>query len=404
MHLLAILIAVVAAIGTLSSTVFLVLAIIGARRFHLLARGQKSFESALSDGQLPFVSVLKPLHGMEPQLEENIESFFAQDYPDFELLFAADSDNDPALLLAREVAARHPGRQAAFLSNGEPPWPNPPAYSYFRMAEKARSTILVTSDSDVIVAPDYLRQVVPPLLHGSTGMLTCVYRGLSTGGFWSLMNAIGMSVEMTAGVLIANWMEGMKFGLGPTIVVRRDALDAIGGFRAVGEYFSNDFVIGNFIAAKKFEVVLSRHIISHVVPPMSFSRMWQHQLRWAAGTRRSRPLGHLGTGLVFAVPYGILGLIAGLMLGHPWLGAAVLIWSVVNRTIESLVIGWGVVRDPNSLRRPWLYAVRDALGFAVWVASYIKRRISWRNGRFELADDGKVRMRDRDGKIITMRD
>jgi len=254
----------------------------------------------------------------------------------------------------------------------------------------------------VIVGLDYLRQVVPPLLHRSTGMLTCVYRGLSTGGFWSLMNAIGMSVEMTAGVVIANWMEGMKFGLGPTIVVRRDALDAIGGFRAVGEYFSNDFVIGNFIAAKKFEVVLSRHIISHVVPPMSFSRMWQHQLRWAAGTRRSRPLGHLGTGLVFAVPYGILALIAGLMLGHPWLGAAVLAWSVINRIIESLVIGWGVVRDPVSLRLPWLYAVRDALGFAVWAASYIKRRISWRNGRFELADDGKVRMRDREGKIITM--
>jgi ceramide glucosyltransferase len=402
MHLLGILIAIVAAIGTLSSSVFLGLAIVGARRFHAIARGQKSFESALSDGQLPFVSILKPLHGMEPQLEENIESFFAQDYPDYEIVFAADSDDDPALLLARKVAARHPGREVIFLANGEPPWPNPPAYSYFRMAEKARGDILVTSDSDVIVGLDYLRQVVPPLLHRSTGMLTCVYRGLSTGGFWSLMNAIGMSVEMTAGVVIANWMEGMKFGLGPTIVVRRDALDAIGGFRAVGEYFSNDFVIGNFIAAKKFEVVLSRHIISHVVPPMSFSRMWQHQLRWAAGTRRSRPLGHLGTGLVFAVPYGILALIAGLMLGHPWLGAAVLAWSVINRIIESLVIGWGVVRDPVCLRLPWLYAVRDALGFAVWAASYIKRRISWRNGRFELADDGKVRMRDREGKIVNI--
>jgi len=402
MYLLGFLIAFVAVIGTLSSTVFLGLAIVGARRFHSIARGQKSFESALTDEQLPFVSILKPLHGMEPQLEENIESFFTQDYPDYEILFAADGDDDPALLLARAVAARYPSREVVFQANGEPPWPNPPAYSYFRMAEKARGTILVTSDSDVIVAPDYLRQVVPPLLHGGVGMLTCVYRGLSVGGFWSLMNSIGMSVEMTAGVLIANWMEGMKFGLGPTIVVRRDALDAIGGFRATGEYFSNDFVIGNFIAAKKFEVVLSRHIIAHVVPPMSFGRMWQHQLRWAAGTRRSRPLGHLGTGLVYAVPYGVLALIAGLMLGHPWLGAAVLAWSVVNRTIESLVIGWGVVRDPECLQRPWLYAMRDALGFTVWAASYIKRRISWRNGRFELAEDGKVRMRDREGKIVNI--
>ncbi len=402
MHWIAILLAVAAAIGTFSSTIFLVLAIIGSRSFHRIARRQKAFEDTLNDDQLPFVSVLKPLHGLEPQLEENIESFFAQNYPGYEILFAADSGDDPALLLARAVAARHTERPTTFLVTGEPPWPNPPAYAFFCMAEKARSQILVTSDSDVIVAPDYLRQVVPPLLKNNTGMVTCVYRGLSTGGFWSLMNALGMSVEMTAGVVIANWMEGMKFGLGPTIAVRRAALDAIGGYRSTGEYFSNDFVIGNFIAAKGFHVAISRHIISHVVPPMSFKRMWQHQVRWASGTRRSRPLGHLGTGLVFAVPYAILALIAGLMLGHPWLGAAVLLWSVMNRTIESLVIGWGVVRDPECLRRPWLYTVRDVLGFAIWAASYVKRRITWRSGRYELADDGKVRMRDRNGKIISI--
>jgi ceramide glucosyltransferase len=233
-------------------------------------------------------------------------------------------------------------------------------------------------------------------------MLTCVYRGLNTGGFWSLMNAIGMSVEMTAGVVIANWIEGMRFGLGPTIVVRRDALKAIGGYEAVGEYFSNDFVIGNFIAAKGFDVALSRHIISHVVPPMTFKRMWGHQLRWAAGTRRSRPLGHLGSGLVYAVPFGLLALLAGVMLGHPALGAAVLCWSVLNRIIEAFAIGWGITKDRECLRRPWMFAVRDLLGFTVWTASYISRRIRWRDGRFELLDDGRVRMRDRDGKIITI--
>ena len=269
------------------------------------------------------------------------------------------------------------------------------------MAKEARGQILVTSDSDVIVGPDYLRQVVPPLLNEKTGMVTCVYRGLSTGGFWSLMDAIGMSVEMTAGVLIANWMEGMKFGLGPTIVVRRDALEAIGGYRSIGDYFSNDFVIGNFIAAKGFDVAISRHIISHVVPPMTFKRMWQRQVRWAAGTRRSRPLGHLGSGLVYAAPFGLLALGAGILLHHPVLGAAVLGWCLVNRMIESLAIGWGITRDRVCLKFPWLYIVRDLLGFAVWVASYVGGKIVWRDGRFELIEDGKVRMRDRDGSIVT---
>ena len=240
--------AAVAAIGTISSTVFLVLALIGARLFHRNARRQRAFEDTLADVQLPFVSLLKPLHGLEPQLEANLESFFAQDYPQFEVLFAVDREDDLAATVARSVMERHPERASRIVVNGDPPWPNPPAYSFFCMAQEARGEILVTSDSDVFVDGGYLRQVVPPLLDEKTGMLTCVYRGLNTGGFWSLMDSIGMSVEMTAGVLIANWMEGMKFGLGPTIVVRRDALKAIGGYPAIGDYFSNDFVIGNFIA------------------------------------------------------------------------------------------------------------------------------------------------------------
>jgi len=401
LHWFAIALAFVAAVGTLSSTVFLALALIGARRFHRLARQQAAAALRLGD-HLPFVSVLKPFHGMEPQLEANLESFFHQDYPEYEILMAVDNENDAALELLRAVAARHPERPSRIVICGDPQWPNPPAWAFARMAQEARSEILVTSDSDVIVAPDYLRQVVPPLLEKHTGMATCVYRGLSTGGFWSLMDAIGMSVEMTAGVLIANWMEGMKFGLGPTIVVRRDALDAIGGYRATGEYFSNDFVIGNFIAAKGFGVALSRHIISHVVPPMTFAQMWRRQVRWAAGTRRSRPKGHFGTGLVYAVPYGLMAALAGALLGHPWFGLGVLAWSVVNRIVESLAIGWGITRDPESLRRPWLYAVRDALGFAVWVASYLHGKIRWRDGRFELADDGRVHIRDRDGKIVSI--
>ncbi len=402
MHWLGIILAAVAALGTVSSTVFLALALTGTRLFHKNAAKQKEFEGTLTDAQLPFVSLLKPLHGLEPQLEENLESFFAQDYPDFEVLFAADTDDDAALTVARRVMARHPERSSQIVVNGEPPWPNPPAYSFFCMAKIARAEILVTSDSDVIVEGDYLRQVVPPLLHEKTGMLTCLYRGQNTGGFWSLMDAIGMSVEMSAGVVIANWMEGMKFGLGPTIVVRRDALEAIGGYKSIGEYFSNDFVIGNFIAAKGFEVELSRHIISHVVPPMTLKRMWQRQVRWAAGTRRSRPLGHLGSGLVYAVPYGLMALGAGVLLGHPWLGAAVLGWEVVNRMTEALVVGWGITRDRECLRRPWMYVLRDLLGFTVWTASYVSRKITWRDGRFELIGDGRVRMRDRDGNVVTV--
>lgn len=382
----------IALIGTASSTVFLVLALLGVGKFHREAR---MWRARCAEASLPPVSLLKPVHGMEPRLERNFESFFQQDYPDFEIIFAADTDDDAALVLARQVAARYPHVRARFVVNEGERWPNPPAHSFHTMAKVAAHDIFITSDSDVEVAPDYLRALVPPLLDPKIGMVTCVYRGGNAGGFWSGMDAIGMSVEMTAGVLVANLLEGMKFGLGPTIGVRKDALEKIGGFRATGEYFSNDFVIGNFIEKAGYTVVLSHHIIEHVVPPMTFQRMWDRQVRWAKGTRYSRPKGHFGTGLVFAMPYGILGLVAAAALGHPILGTGLFLAALSNRVVESLLIGWGVTRDRNALRQPWLYPLRDLLGFCVWTASYLSRKTVWRDSRYELIEGGRMIVKQR---------
>jgi ceramide glucosyltransferase len=381
----------IAVIGTISSTIFLILSLLGAAKFHREARNQRLATEKLTS--LPPVSILKPVHGLEARLKENIESFFKQDYPDYETLFAADSEDDAALGVVREICARHQRTRSRIIINGRPPWPNPPAYSFARMTEIAAHDILVTSDSDVEVAPNYLREIVPPMLDPAVGMLTCLYRGKNAGGFWSGLDAIGMSVEMSAGVLTANLLEGMKFGLGPTIVARKDSVENIGGYRALGEYFSNDFVIGNLIEKAGYRVILSRHVIDHVVPPMTFRRMWERQVRWAKGTRWSRPKGHFGTGLVFAMPYGILGLLAATAIGNVWLGAALLGAAIVNRVVEALAIGWGVVRDPRARSNPWLYLLRDLLGFAVWCASYVSKRAVWRDSRYELVKGGKIVLR-----------
>ena len=381
----------IAVVGTISSTVFLILALLGAAKFHGEAERQRLAAEKLTSW--PPVSLLKPVHGLEAQLEKNVESFFRQDYPDYEILFAADTEDDAALSVVREVAARYPKIPCRVVVNGRPPWPNPPAYSFARMTEMAAHDILVTSDSDVEVSPNYLREIVPPMLDPNVGMLTCLYRGKNAGGFWSGLDAIGMSVEMSAGVVTANLLEGMKFGLGPTIVARKDSVEKIGGYRVLGEYFSNDFVIGNLIEKAGYRVVLSRHVIDHVVPPMTFRRMWERQVRWAKGTRWSRPKGHLGTGLIFAMPYGILGFVAAAAMGHVGLGAALLGAAISNRVIESLAIGWGVVRDPRALKAPWLYPVRDLLGFAVWCASYLSKRAVWRDSRYELVEGGKIVLR-----------
>jgi len=380
---------VIALAGTMSSTVFLLLTLAGA--WYHWREGRQT--AVIRDSDLPPVSVLKPMHGLEPHLRENIESFFRQEYPTYEILFAAADADDPAISVVREVCQQYPLVPHQIVITGQPPWPNPPAYSYHRMSEISKHDILVTSDSDVEVAPDYLREVASPLVDPRNGLVTCVYRGKNLGGFWSALDAIGMSVEMTAGVLVANLLEGMKFGLGPTIAVRKDALAKIGGYPAVGDYFSNDFAIGNFVERAGYRVVLSRHVINHVVAPMSFRRMWERQVRWAKGTRYSRPKGHFGSVLVFAMPYGILGFVASEFLGLPRLATLLLGAALLNRLIECWVVGWKVVRDPQARGSAWLYPLRDIFGFLVWCASYLTRQAVWRDSRYELVEGGRIVLR-----------
>jgi ceramide glucosyltransferase len=200
-----------------------------------------------------------------------------------------------------------------------------------------------------------------------------------------------MSVEMTAGVVVADMLEGMRFTLGPCMAVRKDALAAIGGFDRLGDYYADDFMLGNLVAASGRKVVLSTHVIDHCIVNNSFWRNFNHQWSWMKSTRMSRPWGHLGTGLTFAVPFGVLGLGSGLMLGQPRLGAALLVWALASRILLCVVAGGFIVADRDAYRFCWLYPLRDAMGSILWVASYVSRTVGWRDDKFVLQKDGLMR-------------
>lgn len=373
--------------GTVASTVFLALALLGRR--HYLRQVAERLQQPLPN-QLPFVSVLKPVHGMEPRLRENLESFFLIDYPRFELIFCARSRDDAALAIVSELRLKYQNISASVLASGVPPWANAKVFSLSKQVEAAQGDILVISDSDVEVQRNYLREVTRPFSDPQVGMTTCLYRGFPAGGLWSRLEALGMSVEMTSGVLIANLLEGMKFALGPTMAIRKDVLAKIGGAEAFGEYCSDDFLFGNLTDAAGYKVILSEHVIDHIVLNRDWSSSWKHQVRWMKSTRCSRPKGHFGTGLTFAMPFGILGLIAGILIGKPWVGVALLAFAFLNRVYQSMAIGGGVVKDPRAVRDAWLYPLRDLLGFFFWLASYGSRVIDWRGEKYRLEDGGKM--------------
>lgn len=384
---------VIAAAGTLTSTIFLGLIVVSCLRFRWLST-RKALDAQRAKPKLPPVSVLKPLHGDEPQLRENLSSFFAQDYEaGYELLFAARSEDDAGLVIARQLAEEYPQISAKFVVTGEPAWPSGKIYSLYRMMEIAAHEYVIISDSDVRVAPDYLANVIPPLLDRKVGLVTCAYRGKAVGGAWSRLEALGMSVEMSAGVILADMLEEIKFALGPSMSTRRECIEKAGGIRTLADYYADDFVLGASTAAAGYKVWLSHHVIDHCALHSGFRQSIAHQVRWMRSTRFSRPAGHLGTGLTFAAPFAAVAALAIPVTESSW-AVYLALWNLLNPVILAAVSAWAL-RDKSALRFSWAYPVRNLLGFFFWIGSYAGNSIRWGAENYEFYEDGKIRPRRR---------
>ena len=381
-----------ACFGLITSTIFTAM-VLWTVPGYLRERRADRAVCVIRPGFTPPLTLLKPLHGSEPGLEAHLATFFQQDYPQYEILFCARSDDDPGLETARRVAARFPHIPVKILSTGgRPDYINAKVASLELMEAHATHDILVISDSDVRVTSDYLRSVALPFVDPRVGAVTCPYRGVAPdGGLWARLEAVGMSVEMTSGVVVARSLEGMQFVLGPTMAFRRDTIRRMGGFRITADYCSDDFVLGNETFKLGQTVVLSHHAIDHVVLNSTFLASLKHQVRWMKSTRFSRPKGHFGTALTFSLPFGILGWAAAAGLSLPWLGLALFAWSVATRFALSIAVGCCVVRDKSWFGLLALYPIRDFMGFCFWAASYAGRRILWRNRVYELLPGGKMR-------------
>jgi ceramide glucosyltransferase len=380
-----------AVFGLVTSTVFagiVLSAVPGYLRERRLAQEQLSNRP----GFTPPVTLLKPLHGAEPGLEAHLGSFFQVDYPQYEILFCARTDSDAGLQIARRLASRYPHVPSRFFATGEPSYINAKVASMELMEKTAAYEILVISDSDVRVTPDYLRAVALPFADTGVGAVTCLYRGVAAeGGLWARLEAVGMSVEMTSGVLAARTMDGMKFTLGPTMAFRRETIHRMGGFSVTADYCADDFVLGNETSKLGQKVVLSHFAIDHMIINSGLVASLKHQVRWMKSTRFSRPKGHFGTALTFSVPYGLVGWAASAALGHPWLGLALFGSSMATRFALSLAVGRWVVEDRSWFGLLVLYPIRDLIGFCFWIASYGSNRILWRDRVFELLPGGRMR-------------
>lgn len=340
----------------------------------------------------PPVSVLKPIYGLDRDTYENYASFCVQDYPEYEILFCVSDETDPALQVIRKLIQDFPDRGIRVLIGSEPLGVSDKVNKLCRMAREAKHEIVIVSDSDVRVDADYLRAVVAPFQEAKVGGVTCLYRGLTDNSLTADLEAIGNSTDFAAGVLVAWLFSEVNFMLGATMAVRKAVLAEIGGFESMVDYFSDDYELGNRIAAKGHRVALIPHPVAIVYPRETLRDAFQHQLRWNLSIRFSRPAGHLGLIFTQGLPLAILAAICAPSLGG---AVAVLAAYIILRRVSAWKIGVAGMKDANLRNKMELLLLRDAFAFVVWVTSFFPRQVLWRGKEFQVRGKRLVAVENR---------
>jgi ceramide glucosyltransferase len=329
----------------------------------------------------PPVSLLKPVRGVDFGSHDNFASFCSQEYPEYETLFAVNDEADPAVPLIRQIIAEFSHQKIRLLVGAEHLGANRKVNKLARLAREARNDVLVLTDGDVRVGPRFLREVVAPLADRNTGAVTCFYRGIAERNLGAQIEAVGASSDFFAGVLMAEWTEGISFALGAAIATTREWLGKMGGFESIADSLADDYELGNRIAKAGGEVVLTREPVWTMYPKQSVIGFWEHQVRWARTVRLCRPLSYFGLLFTQGLPWVVL---AAFIAPAKWMASLYLLAYIVLRFLMAWTVGiWGV-GDELLRDKIWLIPLRDAIHFIIWLASFGSNRVRWGNADYRI--------------------
>jgi len=333
----------------------------------------------------PAVSILKPIYGLDRETYENYASFCRQHYSEFEILFCVSDADDPAIRVIENLIRDFPERSIRLLTGSDPLGASDKVNKLVRMAREAKHEILVVSDSDVRVGPNFLRAIAASFADHKLGGVTCLYRGLVEECFAATLEALGNSTDFAPGVLVS-WLLGnrsLDFMLGAVMATTKKHLAEIGGFESLADYFCDDYELGHRLAVRGHRIKLSRFTVSIVYPSERLPAAFRHQVRWNLSIRYSRPWGHLGLIFTQGLPWTVL---AAILAPSAAIAATYVAAYVLLRGTMAWVVGaWGM-RDRLVRRKFWALPLRDAFAFIVWLASFFPQRIHWRDQQFLVRD------------------
>jgi ceramide glucosyltransferase len=342
----------------------------------------------------PGVSILKSLKGLDPGMLDAFRSHCRQSYAgEFELLFGVSSPDDPAGAAVAELQREFPERAIRLVECRARLGTNGKVSTLAQLAPQARYDFLLINDSDITVSPRYLERVMrcfAPATTGSAkaaapvGLVTALYRGRAHETLASRLEALGIATDFMAGVLLSKLIEGgLRYGLGSTLAVRREALDKIGGFEALVNHLADDYELGARVAQTGYRVELSPEVVETGVPAYGWRGFVDHQLRWMMTVRDARLAGYVGLIFTHGLGWALLNVVAS---GLSPLSAWLLAMSFFLRLALAMMVGAEVLGDHQVLPTLWLLPLRDMVAMGLWAAGFAGNTIVWRGERFLLTD------------------
>lgn len=342
------------------------LALFAAWRFH----GRRSTPAL---HPWPPVSILKPIHGIDRHLQEALTSQLRLDYPEYEVLAGVRPQDSAARALVEEL----PGLRLVWVQTRTP---NGKVGALIDLAAAAQHDILVISDSDITVPPDYLKIIVAELSQPGIGLVTCLY-GASGDTLASRAEALGVATDFAPSVLVARLLGINDFALGSTLALRRSDLQRLGGFQALSDYLADDYQLGRQIRRLGLKIEVSRAIVeTHLAG--SWSAVHQHQLRWARTVRVCQPAGYVGSLITHATLWACLAATVG------YRRSALVLLAL--RLAAGYAVGAGILRSAVVRRWWWLMPLRDLWGTIIWLQALFGRRVLWRGQRLMLDGEGRI--------------
>lgn len=370
-------------IPAIGGSVYAILCVWAVARFRMLS---PATAIGFADSWPP-VTVLKPVHGLEKHQRENLRSTCIQDYPEFQVVFSVQKTDDPAIPLLYELQNEFgPDRVTVAIENFQT-GTNGKINNMIGGLRHARHDMLVISDSDVRLKPDYLKTIIAPLKDPEVGCACTFYKAAGADTWYEKIELLTLNADFIANVLFAHVSGASKFCLGASAALRRSTLEEIGGLEGLADYLVEDYEMGRRIWTMGKKVAIIPYFVDTIVDLKSPSQWWNHQIYWDQNTRAARPFAFLSTILVRSVPFALL--YAAIRLGDS-IGLSVFLAAVILRLISAaIILGWGI-QDREGLRSLGLLVFRDLSSLATWLLAFTKKTTIWRGASFILTRDGRL--------------